>query len=139
MGRFASLIVLAAMAGGCATPPTRVVDYRSGHTPIVVKAPLGRMYTLYAAPHRRIQSTTLAAGQPVGFTRSGTSLQAVAGNDRIPLPDGDYYVWLAEFSPEGEDSALAALGVATACAILLPLWYLHELAAQGPQPPAWIR
>lgn len=136
MGRLAWLILWAVTAGGCATPPIRVVDYRCGHTPLVVKAPLGRMYTLYAEPHRRIESTTLAAGQPVGFARSGAALQAVAGNDRVPLPDGNY-VWLTEFGPEPEDPAIAALEAAIACAIFLPLEAAYWFAKQGGLPPRW--
>ena len=115
----------------------RVVDYRCGHEPAVVKAPLSQMYTLYAVPHRRIESTTVVAGQPVGFMRNGPALQAVAGDQRIPLPDGNY-VWVVEFHPEPPlDPAVAALGTAAVLAVFIPLEYVYGLA-QHNETPRWL-
>jgi hypothetical protein len=116
MIRSALLILISVAAGGCGTPPMRVIDYRCGHSTTVVKAPLRQTYTLYAEPHQRIESTTLSQEEPVGFARSGATLLAVVGADRIPLPDGNY-VWLVEFGPEPpEDTGLRAAGTAAAIA-----------------------
>jgi hypothetical protein len=108
------------IASGCVAAPMRVVEYRCGRTPAVVQAPLDCMYTLYAERHQRIESTTIAKGQPVGFIRSGAGLQAVIGNDRIPLAEGNY-AWLAEFGPEQQENvALLGAGAIVAAVLLWP-------------------
>ena len=135
MGRLAVLIFATVAAGGCVTLPVRVVEYRSGHSASVVKAPLTRMYTLYAQPHQRIESTTVSLGQPIGFTRSGGALQAVGGDERIPLCEGNY-VWLLEFGPDpppAGDIAMECLMGAAVLAVMVPLEALAAIARSPSQ------
>lgn len=120
MVRSALLLLMAMAAGGCVSPQMRVVDYHSGRPASTAKAPLTRMYSLYAEPHERVVSTTIVAGEPIGFVRVNGVLQAVAGNDRMPIPDGNY-VWLLEFGPEPPPAADVAVGSVIVAAVILPV------------------
>jgi organic radical activating enzyme len=72
-----------------------VTDYDCGRTPRIAEAPDNATYTLYENCDKRIESTTLTGGEPIGFTQVGNSLQAVAGSDRIKLESGNYS-WVKE-------------------------------------------
>jgi hypothetical protein len=89
------LIVLALATGGCAAPPVHIADYHRGQSPQFYPAPTADVYTLLANQHDRIQSTTFNVGDAVGFTRRNGVLLAVAADERIVLPEGNYS-WIAE-------------------------------------------
>lgn len=138
MARSALLLAIGLMAEGCVAPPMRVVEFRCGQPASVVKAPRSQTYTLYAEPHQRMESTTLASGESIGFIRVGTALQAVAGNDRTPLADGNY-IWLLEFGPEppsaGDVAAEAVIGTALGAG-LVAFRALPEILRSLPAPVA---
>jgi hypothetical protein len=97
MGRyllFASLSAMTLVALGCAAP-VAIIDYRYGERPLATTAPLALTYTLWTDHQRRIESTTLGVGEDVGFCRQGGELEAIAGDDRIPLAEGSYS-WVIE-------------------------------------------
>ncbi|HEY2589928.1 MAG TPA: hypothetical protein VGI81_29560 [Tepidisphaeraceae bacterium] len=48
------------------------------------------------ADGQRVEAITLALGDKVGFARHGQTLEAVAGDERIPLADGGDYAWVIE-------------------------------------------
>ena len=91
----AALPLLATFAAvGCSPAPINVVDYHGGQPPHTTIAPRSETYTLMA-DGQRVEAITLAFGENVGFARQGQTLQAVAGDQRIPLADGNY-AWVIE-------------------------------------------
>ena len=52
------------------------------------------MFTLKSSAGN-IESTTLRAGEPIGFARQGNKLLAGKGSQTLPLSDGKY-VWLVD-------------------------------------------
>lgn len=93
--RAVALIVAGLSSIGCAAAPRHIVDYRSGQTALVVESPIRDVCTIYGDCGQRIESTTVVLGEPIGFTLSNGTLRAVAGDDRIPLADGNYS-WVVE-------------------------------------------
>ena len=77
--------MLGALAvAGCAGPPTLVVEHPRDGVVKLSAAPRNETYTLYNLS-TRVEATTLASGDRIGFERQDGHLQAVARDDRIPL------------------------------------------------------
>lgn len=80
---------------GC-TAPIEVIDYHCGQVPHISAAPTADMYTLMDNDfNRRVESTTCNFADDIGFVRQDGGLEAVAGDERIPLTDGNYS-WVIE-------------------------------------------
>jgi hypothetical protein len=93
----ALLIVSGLAASGCSSAPVDIVEYHSGQPPQITSAPGAETYTLIADSRLRIESTTFAVADDIGFVRQCGKLEAVAGDERIPLADGNYS-WVIEQS-----------------------------------------
>jgi len=93
------ITVAAFLVSGCAAP-VQVVHYRPGLQPAVIPAPRTDTYSLFTDGQVRVESTTLAVGDSVGFSTARGELEAIAGSDRVPLADGSYR-WVIELSANG--------------------------------------
>lgn len=89
------LLGLVLFASGCSAP-VEVIDYQCGQAPQVATALRADVYTLMDKDdHRRIEATTCNFADSIGFVRQNGNLEAVAGDERIPLSDGNYS-WVIE-------------------------------------------
>jgi hypothetical protein len=95
--RWIALVLGTLAVAGCAGPPTLVVEHPRGGVVMLSTAPRDETYTLYNLSNR-VEATTLAAGDRIGFVRQDGHLQAVAGDDRIPLAEAEYS-WAIEGAP----------------------------------------
>src|SRR5688572_14800465 len=83
------------IGGGCrslSAEDARVVEYQRRGTPMIMPAPANGSYTLQGSNVAAAKkSFTLKKGDRLGFRADvGTRVVAVAGDEEIPLPDGDY-------------------------------------------------
>lgn len=85
------------IVSGCAGPPTLVIEHPRDGVVKLSTAPRDETYTLYNLS-TRVEATTLASGDCIGFVRQDGQLQAVAGADRIPLEEAEYS-WAIEGEP----------------------------------------
>jgi hypothetical protein len=100
------LALAAALVGGCARGPRDrpIADHRPGGPSAATPAPYRADYALYrrdGAPNgAAVLWRGLAEGEAVGFeTNAEGALAAVAGQERVPLAEGDY-CW--SITPETE-------------------------------------
>ncbi len=102
MGKQASgwmiLAALALLVSGCVqfTKGTPITEYKRGTQPILAEATVDGEYALFKT---NIGSTTpigtyaLKKGDALGFEKAETgTIIAVAGETKLPVPDGSY-VW----------------------------------------------